>query len=139
MTLEDSRDEKIFSLLNGLHHKLRPKFERCTGISSSRLEIMKKLDQVDEMNQTMLQKALGIDRAAITRHLKQLELEGMVSRQKSKEDNRLTLVRLSAEGRKLMSGFNDEKEKFMEQLLRGFHEDELNRLADYMGRLQNNL
>ena len=42
---------------------------------------------------------VNIDSAAVTRHLKQLETKGMVTRRRKPEDNRVTLVRLTDEGR----------------------------------------
>ncbi len=139
MTRHVSKEEHIFNLLNGLRNKLSPKFERCTGISSSRFEILHKLDQVEEINQTMLQKAINIDSAAITRHLKQLETEGMVQRRKSAEDNRVTIVHLTDEGRKHIDGYKTEKANFMNQLMQDFNEIEIEQLANYLERMQNNL
>ncbi|GAB1155798.1 MULTISPECIES: MarR family winged helix-turn-helix transcriptional regulator [Paenibacillus] len=138
MTRIVSKEEQIINLLNALGNKVSPKFERCTGISSSRFEILYELDQVDEINQSMLQKIINIDSAAITRHLKQLEADGMVTRRKNPEDNRVTFVRLTDDGRKHIEGYKVEKKNFIHQILHDFSEDEIQDLASYLERMQNN-
>lgn len=138
MTRIVSKEEQIINLLNALGNKVSPKFERCTGISSSRFEILYELDQVDEINQSMLQKIINIDSAAITRHLKQLEADGMVTRRKNPEDNRVTFVRLTDDGRKHIEGYKVEKINFIHQILHDFSEDEIQDLASYLERMQNN-
>ncbi|KQY88169.1 MULTISPECIES: MarR family winged helix-turn-helix transcriptional regulator [Paenibacillus] len=138
MTRMVSKEEQIINLLNVLGNKISPKFERCTGISSSRFEILHELDQVDEINQSMLQKIINIDSAAITRHLKQLEADQMVTRRKNPDDNRVTFVRLTDHGRKQIEGYKTEKTNFINQILQDFSEEEVLALADYLERMQNN-
>ncbi|RUT29615.1 MarR family transcriptional regulator [Paenibacillus zeisoli] len=138
MTCNVTKEEQIITLLNALGNKISPKFERCTGISSSRFEILHQLDQVEEINQSMLQKVINIDSAAITRHLKQLEADGMVSRRKNPEDNRVTFVRLTDDGRKHIEGYKIEKLSFMDQIFKDFSKEEIDSLADFLERMQNN-
>ncbi|MDO7906066.1 MarR family transcriptional regulator [Paenibacillus sp. JX-17] len=139
MTRISNKEEQILSLLNGLGNKISPRFERCTGISSTRFEILHQLCQVDELNQSMLQKVLQIDGAAITRHLKQLEADGMVTRRRNPEDNRVTFVRLTEEGQARIAGYRAEKEILIQQILQHFSEEEINQLAGYLERMQNNM
>ncbi|MGF7033625.1 DNA-binding MarR family transcriptional regulator [Paenibacillus mucilaginosus] len=139
MTRIGSKEELILYLLNGLGNKISPKFERCTGISSSRLEILHELCRSDEINQSTLQKRIDIDSAAITRHLKQLEADGMVTRRRNPDDNRVTFVRLTEEGRRRIGAYTAEKELFIRQILHGFSEEEVHVLADMLERMQNNI
>ncbi|WP_426454181.1 MarR family winged helix-turn-helix transcriptional regulator [Paenibacillus sp. S-38] len=139
MTRNGSKEEQILYLLNGLGNKISPKFERCTGISSSRLEILHELCQVEEINQSTLQKRIDIDSAAITRHLKQLEESGMVTRRRNPEDQRVTFVRLTDEGRQRIGAYQIEKEHFIRQILDGFSEEEVRLLADMLERMQSNI
>ncbi|MNI15663.1 Transcriptional regulator SlyA [compost metagenome] len=139
MTSLLSDQEQILHLLKGLSNQMSPKFERCTGISSSRYELLHHLFQVEEVNQSNLQKAVNIDSAAITRHLKQLESDGMVVRNKIPSDHRVTLVRLTEEGRKRIVGYKTEKATFVANMLQDFSKEELNRLADMLSRMQNNI
>lgn len=134
-----SEQEKILYLLKGLSNQISPKFERCTGISSSRYELLHHLYEVDEVNQSTLQKVVNIDSAAITRHLKQLESDGMVVRNKIPSDNRVTLVRLTEEGRKRIIAIKTEQNTFVNKMLHDFSKEEIDVLAKMIQRMQNNI
>ncbi len=118
---------------------MSPKFERCTGISQSRLELLHKLFEVDEISQTALQKEVNIDSAAVTRHLKQLEVKKMVARRKNPDDNRFTFVRLTEEGRDRIASFRKEKEQFIQKVLKDFTEQEQSELSNMLNRIQSNI
>jgi DNA-binding MarR family transcriptional regulator len=130
---------KIIYQLNDIYKQMIPKFERCTGISQSRLDILHKLFEVDEISQTALQRVVNIDNAAVTRHLKQLEEKGMVSRRKNPDDNRFTFVRLTVDGRERIDAFREEKKQFISKLLKDFSKDEQVTLSDMLMRIQKNV
>lgn len=134
-----SNQEQILHLLKGLNNQISPKFERCTGISASRYELLYQLYEADEINQSTLQKAVNIDSGAITRHLKQLEANGMVSRRRNPTDNREIFVRLTDEGRKQIVGYKKEKILFVNQMLHDFKSEELEALSNMLSRMQNNI
>jgi len=139
MRCSSSSHEQILYLLKGLNNQISPKFERCTGISSSRYELLHQLYETDEINQSTLQKAVNIDSAAITRHLKQLEVKGMVTRRRNPNDNRVIFVRLTEEGRKQIVGYKKEQINFVNQMLHDFKTEELESLSDMIKRMQNNI
>lgn len=128
----------IFYILRELHNQMSPKFERCTGISPSRLELLHHLYESDEISQTTLQKEVNIDRAAITRHLKQLEAAGKVMRRKNPSDNRMTLVSLTEQGRQEIITYKKERDQFVTNILKGFTDEELPVLYDLLKRMQDN-
>ncbi|MEK5334207.1 MarR family winged helix-turn-helix transcriptional regulator [Lysinibacillus sp. FSL W8-0992] len=134
-----SNHEQILQLLKGLNNQISPKFERCTGISASRYELLHQLYKTEEINQSTLQKAVNIDSGAITRHLKQLEASGMVTRRRNPTDNRVIFVRLTDEGRKQIIGYKKEKVRFVNQMLHGFNQEELESLSVMLNRMQNNI
>ncbi|WP_179033086.1 MarR family winged helix-turn-helix transcriptional regulator [Paenibacillus kribbensis] len=115
-----------------LNKQMSSKFERCAGISASRLQLMRKLYQVEEISQTLLQKEVGIDAAAVTRHLKQLEANAMVTRRTKPEDNRVTLVSLTDYGREHMITFMQERTQFVDRLLQSFDEAQRRQLAEML-------
>ena len=115
------------------------KFEECTGVSQSRLELLTLLYQVDEISQSDLQKKVNIDGAAITRHVKQLETKGMVSRRRKPEDNRITLVKLSSQGRERIESYKKEKERFMEEMLVNISTEERNVLLHLLLQMKKNI
>ncbi|WP_335378095.1 MarR family winged helix-turn-helix transcriptional regulator [Bacillus sp. JJ1122] len=137
---ECSKDEElIFQRMFELNKKLTSKFERCTGISQSRLEILRELFLAEEITQRALQKKVNIDHAAVTRHLKQLEENGMVIRRKYPEDNRFTYVQLTDEGKRKVAAYCEEKQRFITNVLKGFSEEESSKLLDILTRIQENI
>ncbi|RKL65558.1 transcriptional regulator [Salipaludibacillus neizhouensis] len=131
--------EETFKQILDLHHQLLSTFERCTGISASRMQVLFHVYHSKEISQTALKKLVGIDHAAITRHLKQLEGENMVIRRTSPEDNRFTLVKLSENGRQQIETLNKEREQFLNQMQLGFGEQELKQLSAMLQRIKHNL
>ncbi|MEW9502808.1 MarR family winged helix-turn-helix transcriptional regulator [Jeotgalibacillus marinus] len=134
-----SKETQIAFQLYGITKQILPKFERCTGISQSRLELLHKLYEVDEISQTALQKEVNIDRAAVTRHLKQLEDKEIVTRRKNPEDNRITFVRLTDQGRNRIVAYQEEKQLFITKVLKDFKEEERSVLLDMLTRIQHNI
>lgn len=134
-----SEEGKIVYRLYEISKQTSPKFERCTGISQSRLDLLTKLFEVNEISQTELQKEVNIDHAAVTRHLKQLEEKGMVTRRKNPADNRFMFVRLTDEGRTSISAYQDEKQRFISKVLNGFNEEECSLLLNMLTRIQDNV
>ncbi|WP_438351670.1 MarR family winged helix-turn-helix transcriptional regulator [Paenibacillus sp. FA6] len=121
--------------MQSLSKQISTKFERCAGISPSRLQLLHQLYLVDEISQTTLQKEVKIDSAAVTRHLKQLEVAGTVSRRNNPDDNRVTLVKLTDRGRHEIIVYKKEKQQFITQLLKDFDEQERSTLSDMLNRM----
>lgn len=134
-----SEEAEILYQLQSVNKVIGVKFEACTGISQSRLELLTLLYHADEISQSDLQKKVNIDSAAVTRHLKQLEAKGMVSRRRKPEDNRITLVRLTDQGRKRIESSKKEKERFMKEMLANVSAEERRVLIDVLGRMRNNI
>ncbi|MBS2969086.1 MarR family transcriptional regulator [Metabacillus sp. KIGAM252] len=132
-------DEKIVYRLYEINKRTIPKFERCTGVSQSRLELLLKLYETGEINQSTLQKKVNIDNAAVTRHLKQLEEKGIVIRRKNQEDNRFTYVSLTEDGRERIASYKEEKKRFVTNVLKGFTVEERSLLLKMLTRIQDNV
>lgn len=139
MTQSLSEEAIIFDKLQSLTKQISTKFERCAGISPSRLQLLHQLYQVNEISQTTLQKEVKIDSAAVTRHLKQLEAAGTVSRRNNPDDNRVTLVTLTDHGRQEIITYKDEKQQFITQLLKDFNDQERYALSDMLSRMINHI
>ena len=67
-------------------------FERQLGISLTRYQILCFLIDQSPCNQIAVQERLKIDQAALTRHFKILEKEGLVERHRNSENQREVLV-----------------------------------------------
>ncbi|MEL3985472.1 MarR family transcriptional regulator [Bacillus velezensis] len=134
-----SEEGEILYQLQSLHKVIGTKFEACTGISQSRLELLAVLFYVDEISQSDLQKKVNIDGAAVTRHLKQLEAKEMVTRRRKPEDNRIILVRLTDQGRERIEASKKEKERFIKEMLTGVSAEERSMLKNVLSQMQNNI
>ncbi|MBT2680489.1 MarR family transcriptional regulator [Bacillus sp. ISL-35] len=132
-------NELIIQRLSEINKRAMAKFERCAGISPSRLEILREIYESEEITQRALQKKVNIDHAAVTRHLKQLEENGMVVRRKNPEDQRFTYVQLSEEGKRKVSAYCEEKQRFISSFLKGFTDEETEALLQMLTRLQKNI
>ncbi|AJC25449.1 Multiple antibiotic resistance protein MarR [Bacillus velezensis] len=139
MTACCSEEGEILYQLQSLHKVIGTKFEACTGISQSRLELLAVLFYVDEISQSDLQKKVNIDGAAVTRHLKQLEAKEMVTRRRKPEDNRIILVRLTEQGRERIEASKKEKERFIKEMLAGVSAEERSMLKNVLSQMQNNI
>lgn len=139
MDVSITEQEQILLMFKSLGNQLGPKFEKAAHMSLSRFEVLYQLVQTEEINQSTLQKSVNIDNAAITRHLKQLEAEGMVTRRKNPCDNRETFVRLTQEGRQRIGSCQSDKASFIHQMFRNFDEKELQQLARLLERIQQNI
>ncbi|WP_379127815.1 MarR family winged helix-turn-helix transcriptional regulator [Paenibacillus sp. sgz500958] len=133
------QEDCIFALLLSLNKVVGPKFERCAGISPSRLRLLDELYRGEEISQIALQRILDIDAAAITRHLKGLEEGGMITRRNNPADNRVTLVCLTQQGREHIADYLQEKDRFINGLLTGFNEQDRAVLTDLLTRMQHNI
>lgn len=139
MTSSCSKEAIILYKLHFLNKEVSSKFEACTGMSQSRLELILQLYEVGEISQKALQQEVNIDNAAITRHLKQLEANEMIVRRKNPDDNRITLVSLTEEGRNKIQAFQEEKERFAASAFKGLSEEERDNLLNMLNHIQENI
>ena len=87
--------KKINDLLYQLHltdQMITKLFEKQLGISLTRYQILQFLLKHSPCNQIAVQERLKIDQAALTRHFKILEKEGLVERHRNPENQREVLV-----------------------------------------------
>lgn len=115
--------DDLLYLLMHLNKHIATRFERCAGVSPNRLELLCKLTG-GQISQSDLQKAVSIDPAAVTRHVQQLEAEGILLRTRCEDDNRITLVQLTEEGKSKVALFKAQKERFLEELQADLTESE---------------
>lgn len=86
---------KLFYRLKLANQEMTTKFEKETGFSLTRYELMMFLKEHGQCTQTILQNELLIDSAAVTRHLKVLEEKAYVTRERNKQNNREVLVTIT--------------------------------------------
>ena len=140
--------KKINDLLYQLHltdQMITQLFEKQLGISLTRYQILQFLLQQSPCNQIAVQEKLQIDQAALTRHFKILEKEGLVKRRRNPENQREVLVEVTDFAREqlvtnspqqhiniksqmesvLTKGEREEFSRLLEKLLSGLEEIEI--------------
>lgn len=137
-TISTCRTEDLLYLLMHLNKHIATQFERCAGVSPNRLELLCKLTG-GEISQSDLQKAVSIDPAAVTRHVQQLEAEGILVRTRCENDNRITLVQLTEEGKRKVANFKAKKERFMEELQTDLTESERLQFIETLQKLNHQI
>ncbi|MEJ1303917.1 MarR family transcriptional regulator [Lactiplantibacillus plantarum] len=75
--------------------KVTSLFKTQTGFNLTRYVIMLALKKQGTLTQSVIQRQLKIDNAAVTRHLKSLETQGYVVRRRNPQNNREIVVSLT--------------------------------------------
>lgn len=122
-----------------LNNQLNTKFERAMNMNSSRYELLHYLLDGGLYTQTHLQKLVNIDRAAITRHLKALEEEGYVVREKNPINNRENFVQITKKGKEDTIQCQMDTNHFNNELFEDFTEEELKTFLRYLEKMKNRL
>jgi DNA-binding MarR family transcriptional regulator len=91
-------------------------FAQHIGMSQTRLQLLMLLSH-GESSHAVLQQRLFLDGATLTRQVKQFEAEGVVSRRLDPQDNRYTLVSLTASGQQMAAGLITAYQTFQTRLL----------------------
>jgi DNA-binding MarR family transcriptional regulator len=121
------------------YYELLPAFERYMGMTRSRWHLLKQLFSEDQLSQTALQQRAGVDGAAVTRQMKQLEEAGLVVRRVDPRDNRFTLVSLTPEGRQLVARLLERRASFEAHTMAGLDPDEIAIMQRGLSRIRANL
>jgi DNA-binding MarR family transcriptional regulator len=114
-------------------------FQRRVGISEARLHVLGHLYLSGELSQAELQRRLDVDGAAVTRQVKQLEAEGLLSRRSDPADNRYTLVTLTPEGKGKLLEVARAAREFLALTIEGVSPDDLACMRRVMARVRANL
>jgi len=122
-----------------VNNAINTTFDSYISISQSRFEILALIYQETEISQGELQKKVTIDKAAVARHLKQLEDNKIVSRRKKSGDKRIILIQLTDYGRELIQSSQKEKEHFAKELLTDISDTELTILRQVLIQLNENV
>ena len=130
--------KQIILLMKTIERQVTKQFEQQTDISITRYELLFTLVNKGTVSQQILKQALQIDQAAITRHLKLLEEEQFVVRNRNQKNNREVLVSITDEGRRQLSCCQEGKNHYLEQLAQDFSQQELEQLVQLLQRLQYN-
>jgi DNA-binding MarR family transcriptional regulator len=134
-----SPEETLLQQITRTYYEILPAFERHMGMTRARWHLLKQLSFEESLSQAALQQRAGVDGAAVTRQMKQLEETGVVVRRADPQDNRFTLVSLTPEGRQLVAGLMEQRAIFEAHTLAGIGPDEIAVTQRCLSRIRANL
>jgi DNA-binding MarR family transcriptional regulator len=108
-------------------------------MSQARRQLLALVSREGEISHAALQQQLALDGATITRLVKQFESEGVLSRRLDPQDNRYTLVSLTASGQQVVAGLSTAHRLFQTQLLAGITREEQEIMVRALERLRTNI
>jgi MarR family transcriptional regulator, transcriptional regulator for hemolysin len=136
---DPSLGEQFTGTLIRLNREMVQAFEQSIGMSQSRMQLLFELLRADEMSQIALAQRLGIEGPAITRLVKHMEAEGLITRHTDPKDNRFTLVALAPAGRQIILAAMRLKASFDAQIMEGLNEVEQVQTVQAMKRIHENI
>lgn len=110
-------------------------FERDVGISPPKYFVLHVLAREAGISQGEIGRLYGVDPSRITRLAKQLETEGLIERARDPKDNRVVLMHLSSEGRRVFEMAAKRSEVFRKRVRGALSEGEHRELRRLLGKL----
>lgn len=132
--------EKLINLLYQLKMadlNVTELFKGQTNINLTRYVLLLFLNKHGKMTQTDIQKKLQINSSAISRHLKDLQENGYVSRLRNPKNNREVFVELTEFAKKKVAncGHTPEDKKLIEMFDEKFTSTEITQLSSLLAKL----
>lgn len=124
-------NERTLRLLSETHERL--------GISAPEFGIMVVLSEHNDVSSRDINKTTAMDKATITRALDRLIDKGLISRSKSKKDNRLINLKLTAKGKRTFTQIEEDSLAWEREFVKGIKLNELNSLRNVLSKLDANL
>lgn len=129
----------VLGRLARAYHASTNGFERCTGMASSRWRLLFLVDAAGTCTQKDLTLQIGVDPGSITRQIKQLDQDGLVARSAHPDDNRLTEVRLTPQGKAEVERIRRLREIFLKEMMKGCTAREIDSFLQVLDRIALNL
>jgi DNA-binding MarR family transcriptional regulator len=112
-------------------------FARRTGMPAARFGLLRLLAVTEGDRGVMdLARQLGVNPAAVTRQVQELEREGLVRRRADRRDRRRSHVDLSPKGRRVFAEIHARTHELERSLVAVLGEEEMRRAARVLGRLR---
>lgn len=102
---------RLLYQLKVANQELTATFEKSTGFSLTRYELLMFINENGRCSQSELQTELKIDSAAVTRHLKILEQKNYVVRERNKDNNREVFVEITPKAKQELSACESHQEQ----------------------------
>lgn len=113
--------------------------EAGTGITADQFRLLTHLWKQDGIPQQQLALILGRDRAGVTRMIDILENQHIITRIADINDRRINLIFLTKTGKELETKAAECAQKYLNEIMEGFSEDEKQQFSDLLLRAVTNL
>ena len=97
------------------------------------------LDTKTLLSQKDISGALDISAAAVAKTIKKLEQEGLISKMPSAEDQRINLIDITKEGRKILEQTREIFDLLDQEVIRDISEEELDIMFKVLSKMEHNL
>jgi len=91
----------------------------------------------EPVSASQIMSAMYIDKGYLSRVLKQFEKTGLISKQISEEDARVTLVSLTSKGTKLFNELNEASNQQIDTLIKSLNREKQQQLVQHMKAITN--
>jgi DNA-binding MarR family transcriptional regulator len=135
----DTLEDTLFQQLAYACSETRQSFDQYISMSQPRRQLLTLVSQKGEVSHAILQQLLGLDGATITRLVKQFESQGVLSRRLDPQNNRYTLVSLTASGQQVVAALSAAHRAFQTRLLAGITREEQEVIVRALERLRTNI
>ncbi|SEK18424.1 DNA-binding transcriptional regulator, MarR family [Carnobacterium iners] len=128
---------KLFYKIKISNQETTSFFEKETGFSLTRFEMMLFLKENDKCLQSQIQSELKIDRSAVTRHLKILEEKNYVTRERNEVNNREIFVRITEKAKTELNSCEKKNNAMLQPLNISLNTEEAEQLSYLLNKLIN--
>lgn len=128
----------LYRTSNQLNQRLHTRL-RKSGVNLARWRVLAVLRAYGKLKLGRIVELTVMEQPSISRIVTQLEREGLAKRKVSSEDSRVVHVGLTAAGERAFKEIYPTARKHEERALSGFSKQEINKLAEYLRRIQANI
>ena len=125
----------LLGLLGFAFWRMKGAFEREAGVSIGTWFTLALLAREDGLSQGELSQRFEVDPSRVTRLSQRLEREGLLRKERDREDNRVVRMYLTEKGRGLIEGLSKRRERFDQHISELLSPEELGELRRMLGML----
>jgi len=119
--------------------RLTKTLARSFGLTGPQLTVIKILDQIGDLSLSSLSDRIRAKNSTVTGIIDRMEREQLVVRERSREDRRMVLIRLTDKGRELASQIEVEPMEIFRQALSSLPRNDIEALFDILDRVQHHV
>ena len=132
----NERERALLRQLGRTARTMYTAFEAQVGHALPRWRILQALHEQKHATQKDLARQLAMDPGALTRQMKTLETEGLITRRNNPEDNRLTTAALTPAGAKAVAATQPLRKAFSNKALKGLPTAQLETTMSILKKLE---